>query len=202
MDKEIFIRACRDGGRALQDAIRRLDREYGAALFRECRRIVRDAATAHDLVQDTFIRVWQRCASFHGDSGLMAWMRAILRHAILDDFRRREPLLAMDDPMLSAAAEQRVAELSAQFVPTPQDEACDSESAATFARCWERFERECPSHAAVIAWIAQDGLDHEAIAQLLGRSPGATREYISQCRKKARACLAEWYELAFGSARK
>ena len=51
----------------------------------------------------------------------------------------------------------------------------------------------------MIAWIGEDGLDNEAIAQLLGRTPGATREFISQCRKKARVYLAEWYQLAFGA---
>ena len=39
---------------------------------------------------------------------------------------------------------------------------------------------------------------HEEIGELLGRTPGATREFISQCRKRARLHLIEWYELAFG----
>ena len=63
---------------------------------------------------------------------------------------------------------------------------------------WARFEEAAPSHAAVISWIAADGLSHEEIAQLLDRSPGATREFISQCRKRARVHLGEWYEMAFG----
>ena len=49
----------------------------------------------------------------------------------------------------------------------------------------------------VIAWIAEDGLSNEEIADMLGRTPGATREFISQCRKKARLHLTEWYTLAF-----
>ena len=51
----------------------------------------------------------------------------------------------------------------------------------------------------MIAWIVEDGLTHEEIGELLGRTPGATREFISQCRKRARAHFAEWYELAFGN---
>ena len=50
-----------------------------------------------------------------------------------------------------------------------------------------------------MAWIVEDGLDHAQIGELLGRTPGATREFISQCRKRARLHLAEWYELAFGT---
>ena len=48
-------------------------------------------------------------------------------------------------------------------------------------------------------WIVEDGLDHEQIAELLDRTSGATREFISQCRKRARVHLAQWYELAFGT---
>ena len=32
-------------------------------------------------------------------------------------------------------------------------------------------------------------------AALLERTPGATREFVSQCRKRARRYYAEWYAL-------
>jgi RNA polymerase sigma-70 factor (ECF subfamily) len=179
--------------------MRTLDREHFASLYRECRRAVRDGATARDLVQDTFIKVWQRCASFHGDSELLPWLRAILRHAMLDSFRRSAHLVPLDDDMLTADIGRRIEELSARTVPTPHAEAQAREHQETFRRCWQAFERDCPAHAAVIGWISEDGLGNEDIAQLLGRTPGATREFISQCRKKARVYLAEWYELVFGS---
>lgn len=193
------MRACRDGGRALEQAIRTLDREHFAMLYRESRRTVRDAAAARDLVQETFIKVWQRCASFHGNSELLPWLRAILRHTMLDSFRRNDRAVSLDDAVLTAEIELKIVELSARAVPTPLDDAQARQQRAVFQRCWAAFERDCPAHAAVIAWIGEDGLDNDEIAQLLGRTPGATREFISQCRKKARVYLAEWYQLAFGA---
>ena len=44
-----------------------------------------------------------------------------------------------------------------------------------------------------MTWIVEDGLTNEQISELLDRTPGATREFISQCRKRARFYLAEWY---------
>lgn len=199
LERSEFIRACREGGTALERALAALDRELFATLYRECRRAVRDAATARDLVQDTFIKVWQRCATFHGESELLPWIRAILRHTMLDAWRRAAPQISLDDTAADAEIEARVVELSATCVVAPHDEAHAEELTATFQRCWERFERDHPAHAAVIAWISDDGLDNTAIAQLLGRSPGATREYISQCRKKLRVYLADWFELAYGA---
>lgn len=198
MDKNEFIRACREGGAAIERALRTLDRTCFAALHRECRRVVHDAEVARDLVQETFIKVWQRCATYGGESELLPWMRAILRNGILDRLRRAERELSMDQhDGLSAEVERRIAELSAERVPRPLDAARAREMRECFERCWLAFQRECPAHAAVIAWIAEDGLGNEEIAGLLGRSPGATREFVSQCRKRARVYLAEWYELAF-----
>lgn len=198
MDKHSFIQACREGGAAIEQALRTLDRNYFAVLYRECRRAVRDGAAARDLVQETFIKVWQRCATYHGESELLPWVRAILRRTMLDSFRKADRLVPLDDPVLSAEVEQKVVELSARQVPTPHDDARARQLAETFQRCWERFEHECPEQAAVIAWISEDGLNNDEISDLLGRSPGATREFISQCRKRARVYFADWYELAFG----
>lgn len=148
-------------------------------------------------MQDTFIKVWRRCATFRAQSELLPWVRAIARHAILDRLRRTQPHNSLDTEP-DEQLERRILELSAERVATPDDEARRQQLAECFARCWRDFESAAPEHAAVMTWIVQDGLDNEEIAQLLGRSPGATREYVSQCRKRARRHFAEWYELAFG----
>lgn len=194
------MRACREGGAAIERALRLLDRSYYRILFRDSLRGLRDPESARDLVQDTFIKVWLRCATFQGDSELLPWVKSILRHALLDRLRKSVGEVALestDDQ--SGETELRVAELSEDTIPRPDTEAARAQLDACFMRCWRRFEAASPSHALVIAWIVEDGLTHEEIGELLGRTPGATREFISQCRKRARLHLAEWYELAFGT---
>jgi RNA polymerase sigma-70 factor (ECF subfamily) len=198
LDKNAFMRACREGGDAIEQALRALDRAFYAPLFGDCLRVLHDAEAARDLVQETFIKVWRRCASFRGQSELLPWVRSILRNGALDRLRRapNEVPLETDDGV-SEETERRMAELSAHHIPTPDDEARRRQLAECFARCWQRFESAAPEHAAVMTWIVEDGLSNEEISELLGRTPGATREFISQCRKRARRYFAEWYELAF-----
>jgi RNA polymerase sigma-70 factor (ECF subfamily) len=199
LDKNNFIRACREGGAAIELALRNLDRDFFAVLYARSMRMVRNPDAARDLVQDTFIKVWQRCASFHGDSELLPWIEAILRHGVLDWLRRSGREVPFDEgEAMNVELAARVVELSQRDVATPDDQLRRQQLADCFQKCWARFEAAAPSHAAVISWIAADGLSHEEIAALLERSPGATREFISQCRKRARVHLAEWYELAFG----
>lgn len=191
--------ACREGGVAIERALRQLDRSYFGVLFRESLRGLRDQESARDLVQDTFIKVWLRCATFQGDSELLPWIKAILRHGLLDRLRRSAGEVTLETGDDQAPEVQiRIAELSEDLIPRPDTEAARAQLNDCFQRCWQRFEAASPSHALVIAWIVEDGLTHEEIGELLGRTPGATREFISQCRKRARLHLSEWYELAFG----
>jgi RNA polymerase sigma factor (sigma-70 family) len=192
------MNACREGGRQIEGALRSLDRAYFGLLHRDCLRAVRDPDVARDLVQETFIKVWQRCATFRGDSELLPWIRSICRRAILDRLRQpqREVPLELEAGM-TPETQARVAELSMEQVPAADDAVKQRQLAECFERCWDKFLQSSPEHALVISWIAEDNLTHEQIAALLGRSPGATREFISQCRKRARLYLADWYALAF-----
>jgi RNA polymerase sigma-70 factor (ECF subfamily) len=193
------MRACREGGVAIERALRLLDRSYFGVLFRESVRGLGDRESARDLVQDTFIKVWLRCATFQGDSELLPWIKSILRHGLLDRLRKSVDEVALDTVQdQPGEALLRIAELSEESIPQPDSEAARAQLDACFQRCWQRFEAASPSHALVMTWIVEDGLDHEQIGELLGRTPGATREFISQCRKRARLHLAEWYQLAFG----
>ena len=198
MDKDTFMRACRDGGDAIEGALRTLDRSYFAVLYRDCVRVVREPETAKDLVQETFIRVWQRCATFQGSSELLPWIRSILRHAVLDRLRKPGREVSMGHEDRNGETEWSIEARTASPAPDPETQARRRQAAECFQRCWERFEAASPAHATVMAWIVEDGLSNEEIGELLGRTPGATREFISQCRKRARLHLAEWYELAFG----
>jgi RNA polymerase sigma factor (sigma-70 family) len=200
LDRNEFMRACREGGPAIERALRLLDRSFFTTLYARARRVVRDADEARDVVQDTFIKVWRRCASFAGDSELLPWIDAILRNGLLDRLRRTAREEPFDEhASVNAELSVRIVELSQRDIATPDDEAARAQHAECFQRCWQRFETAAPAHAAVISWIAADGLSHEQIAELLDRSPGATREFISQSRKRARLYLAEWYELCFGA---
>ncbi len=204
MDRIAFIRACREGGAAIEQALRDMDRSFSAKLYRSGLQALRDADATKDLVQDTFIKVWQRCATFRGDSELLPWINAILRHGAIERLRQRHPEVPLEDEQgLTGEAVESIVKLSLGERDTPEQTAQQREQAEVFSRGWARFRADDPLHASVMVWIVEDGLSNDEIARLLERSPGATREFISQCRKRARVYLADWYALTFepGGAR-
>jgi RNA polymerase sigma-70 factor (ECF subfamily) len=61
---------------------------FGRLAFSVILSIVRDAATAEDLVQETFLRVWNRVHAFDAERGALGpWLLAIARHRAIDYVR-------------------------------------------------------------------------------------------------------------------
>jgi len=73
-----------------QRALAELYDRYGAMVFRLILRMVRDTGTAEDLVQETFLRVWNRVAGFDSDRGAVGpWLLAVARNRAIDYLRYR-----------------------------------------------------------------------------------------------------------------
>jgi len=62
--------------------------KYGRVAYALIYRIVRDAGTAEDLVQETFLRVWNRAQGFDADRGALGgWLLAVARNRAIDYLR-------------------------------------------------------------------------------------------------------------------
>src|ERR1700690_2194803 len=82
-----------------QDLARRLQRRepqamadlydrFGRLAFSVILSIVRDAGVAEDLVQETFLRVWNRVQGFEAGRGALGpWLLAIARNRAIDHVR-------------------------------------------------------------------------------------------------------------------
>jgi len=61
---------------------------YGRMAYSLILRIVRDAGTAEDLVQETFLRVWNRVQGFDAEKGSIGpWLLAVARNRAIDYLR-------------------------------------------------------------------------------------------------------------------
>lgn len=70
------------------DAMADLYDRFGKLAWSVIFAIVRDGATAEDLVQETFLRVWNRVHAFEAGRGsLGAWLLAVARNRAIDHIR-------------------------------------------------------------------------------------------------------------------
>jgi RNA polymerase sigma factor (sigma-70 family) len=196
VDRADFMRACRQGGSLLAAALAQLQRDYGRALLHEAQAALGDLHAARDLLQDTLIKAWQRCAQYRGESELYPWLKSALRHGATDLLRRRRPEQPLTDEQGRVLAEVESALQQLRPGTAPDQQASDAQLERLYRSCQANFQRDHPAAANVVRWVAEDGLDLDELAALLQRNPGATREYLSQCRKKARVYIRDWYLLA------
>lgn len=73
---------------AAESALERMVDEYARDLFRYARQRVSDYDTAEDLVQETFVAAIRGYDSFRGGSSERTWLTGILKHKIVDHYRR------------------------------------------------------------------------------------------------------------------
>ncbi len=198
LTSESFIAACREGGRRVEAWLRRFDREHAASLYREAARALGSWQQAEDVVQDGMIKVWLRCSTYHGPANPLAWIRTVIRNTLMDHLakRERETSLTDEDGELTPEAQVAVVRLSKEEGLTPERVLESGELERVFRECFERFKTDHPRHAQVLHWVVEEGLGNDDIADLLGRTPGATREFVSQCRKRGRPYFSPWYALA------
>ena len=69
-------------------ALAELYDRYGRLAYSLILRVVRDAGIAEDLVQETFLRVWNRVHGFDGERGALGpWLLAVARNRAIDYLR-------------------------------------------------------------------------------------------------------------------
>jgi RNA polymerase sigma-70 factor (ECF subfamily) len=76
-----------------------LYRRHAQVMYNLIMRIVHDAATAEDLLQDVFWQIWENANQYRGSGAALAWMMRVARNRALDQLRRQRvrPLTVSDD---------------------------------------------------------------------------------------------------------
>ncbi len=70
-------------------AFRQLYDATSPRLFALCKRLLRDAALAEDVLQEGFVKVWRNAARFSASkASAMTWITTIIRNQALDKLRQ------------------------------------------------------------------------------------------------------------------
>lgn len=76
--------------RARAEALSELYDRYGRLVFSLAVNTVGDYATAEEITQDVFVRVWEGARSYRAERGKVStWLSSIARHRAIDQLRRR-----------------------------------------------------------------------------------------------------------------
>ncbi|HJP63336.1 MAG TPA: sigma-70 family RNA polymerase sigma factor [Mucilaginibacter sp.] len=88
LSEEELVRALRNREKIAVEALYDM---YSSSLYGVISRIVIDTATAEDVLQDTFVKIWNSFSSYSADKGrLFTWMVNIARNLAIDKIRSRD----------------------------------------------------------------------------------------------------------------
>lgn len=146
-----------------EEAFTQLWLDGNSALLRYLRVIAPDAA--EDIAADTWVHVVRGLPRFRGDeSAWRAWLFTTARRRTVDQARRR-----------SRRAEEPLLDVPASQLPTAGDTADIALEHLSTQAAIALLANLPPLQAEVILLRVVAGLDTDAVAKLVGRSPGAVR---------------------------
>lgn len=154
---------------------------YGRAAYSVIYRVVRDAAAAEDLVQETFLRVWNRAQSFDQDRGALGpWILTVARNRAIDHLRSTDGRMAASALELDRIENPR---LFANF----EDSALTLDRAR---RLKEAFVKLTPAQKEVIELAYFEGLSQTEMAARLKQPLGTVKTWVRTALKVLRDQLS------------
>jgi RNA polymerase sigma-70 factor (ECF subfamily) len=149
-------------------ALAELYDRYGSLAYSLILRVVRDNAIAEDLVQETFLRVWNRVRSIDSEKGAIGpWLLAIARNRAIDYLRS------------SAGRERNAVELDeADHAPLY----CEMETGILISdqlrRVRAAMEKLAPHYRTVMELAYFEGLSQSEMAVKMGQPLGTIKTWV------------------------
>ena len=155
---------------------------YGRIAYALILRVVRDAAAAEDLVQETFLRVWNRAQAFDEQRGALGpWLLTVARNRAIDYLRSR------DGRMAAGSVELDRIENPALFSGF-EDRALAIDRAR---RLKGAFGKLTPQQRLVIEMAYYEGLSQTEMADRMKQPLGTVKTWVRTALKALREELAE-----------
>ena len=147
---------------------------YGAVL-----RILGDQASADDVLQEAYVRIWQQAASFDAQrASPITWMVTVARHLAIDELRRR--------PKAYRESEEALEHTAAEG-PSAQDELHQEQDARRLHRCLDTLE---DSRQDMVRLAYLEGWSRADLATHFDQPVNTVKTWLHRALKQLKGCLA------------
>lgn len=172
-DEELIQRSKQNDRKAQAEIFNK----YSRKLYGLCLRYSKNADDAQDLLQDGFIKVFEKIDGYRGDSSLETWMTRLFLNLAITKIRqkKRQPgTVELYDDLSEETEEEFDDTLESQLFNDPS---------AGVERVLTLIQQLPDKYQMAINMYAIDGLSHKEIAELTGVSEGTSKSHLSRARK-------------------
>ncbi len=165
-----------------QEALGTLHDRYGRLAFSLILRVVKNSAVAEDLVQETFLRVWNRAQAFDEEKGALGpWVLTVARNRAIDYLRSVNGRMSQNMYELSGNEQQSM------FGDLEKD-ILNSDRARILR---EAFQKLNENQKTVLEMAYFEGLSQTEMAEKMKQPLGTVKTWVRSGLQALRAELGE-----------
>jgi RNA polymerase sigma-70 factor, ECF subfamily len=172
---EVLISRIANGDRL---AMQVLFARHHVRVYRFVLRLVRNEATAEDLISEVFLDVWRQAAKFEGRSAVSTWMLSIARFKALSTLRRR-PEQELDEETAAAIEDHS---------DDPEVTLAKKNKGAVLRECLTALSAE---HREIVDLVYYHEKSVEEVARVVGIPEATVKTRMFYARKKLSELLKE-----------
>ncbi len=176
------IQGARQGDRT---AFEYLYRSHSRRVYAVCLRMVGNTTEAEDLTQETFLLLFRKIHTFRGESAFSTWLHRLTVNLVLMHLRKKSPPIVSievtpdsNDETVSPSIDVGAPDLLLE----------GSIDRINLARCIAQLP---VGYRTIFALHDIQGYQHKEIAEILGRSVGASKSQLHKARTRMRELLHE-----------
>lgn len=171
MDDLTLVTECAKGNSKAQRA---LFDKFAPKMLAVCQRYLRNSQEAEDVLQDGFVKIFQKIVDFKMDGSLEGWVRRIMVNTALDSIRKNKKLL--DDVQID----------DVQYKVSFTDHQFDG---MDLAQLLKMIDDMPDGYRVVFNMFAIEGYSHKEIADTLGVTENTSKSQYSRARAFLRTQL-------------
>jgi RNA polymerase sigma-70 factor (ECF subfamily) len=174
------------------DAFNRLVLAYQDLVYGQAYRMMGEAHSAEDAVQEAFISAYRSLRSFRGGS-FKSWLLRIVTNACYDELRWRKrrpttPLEPVDEDDETIESPHWLADPG----ESPEEAAERAELSSALQRCLD----ELPDDFRIVVILVDiDGFDYSDASNVIQKPLGTVKSRLARARVRLRDCLQGYWEL-------
>jgi RNA polymerase sigma-70 factor (ECF subfamily) len=174
-DTDVLLQACLNGDGLAQMEI--YDRYYHA-MFNTAVRIVKDPATAEDIMQESFLSAFTKLKTFKGEVTFGAWLKRIVINNSIYQYRKQQKL--------------QETSLESVLYKVEDNEGVEADQGSTermAQKVLETMKQLKDNYRVSLTLHLIEGYDYEEISQIMNISYGNCRTMISRAKESLRKKL-------------
>lgn len=158
-----IIIGCIEGNRRMQET---LYQRFAPRMYAVCLRYAGTSEEAEDILQEGFIKVYKKIASFRGEGSFEGWIRRIFVNTAIEHFRRKR--------YLQPVTEKEENTIEGKYL-SALDEMATKDVMAL-------IQQLSPGYRTVFNLYVVEGYSHKEIADMLGISEGTSKSQLSRAK--------------------